>query len=309
MERLEKINNDFATLFREGQRLLREGCGETMNRYRDEAFQRFEAVGGVPYKTEDYLYADTLPVFDRDYKVVLKNIKQGVDLSEIFKCHVPNLDTNLILMINGWFVKENAAPEIPEGVVICSMAANPAHWVQSGYKELFEQHYNQYTKPADTDGLVALNTAFAQDGVFVYVPDRVIMERPLQIVNLMRANDNLMSFQRNMVILGRDAKATVLVCDHTLSDDSFLANNATEIVVGENSAFEYYHVQNQHIEASQINSVFVSQKRNSRYDANVISLYGGFIRNNLFAALTDEKYRSSITEIENILITSPLLII
>ena len=110
MERLEKINNDFATLFREGQRLLREGCGETMNRYRDEAFQRFEAVGGVPYKTEDYLYADTLPVFDRDYKVVLKNIKQGVDLSEIFKCHVPNLDTNLILMINGWFVKENAAP-------------------------------------------------------------------------------------------------------------------------------------------------------------------------------------------------------
>ena len=79
------------------------------------------------------------------------------------------------------------------------------------------------------------------------------------------------------MILGRDAKATILVCDHTLSDDNFLSNNATEVVVGENSAFEYYHVQNQHIEASQINSVFVSQKRNSRYDANVISLYGLFV--------------------------------
>ena len=60
------------------------------------------------------------------------------------------------------------------------------------------------------------------------------------------------------------------------------------MVVGENAAFEYYHVQNQHIEASQINSVFVCQKRNSRYDANVISLYGGFIRNNLYAALSEE---------------------
>ena len=66
------------------------------------------------------------------------------------------------------------------------------------------------------------------------------------------------------------------------------------MVVGENAAFEYYHVQNQHIEASQINSVFVSQKRNSRYDANVISLYGGFIRNNLFAALTEEGCESNL---------------
>lgn len=97
-----------------------------------------------------------------------------------------------------------------------------------------------------------------------------------------------------MVILGRDAKATILVCDHTLSDDSFLSNNTTEVVVGENAAFEYYHVQNQHIEASQINSVFVSQKRNSRYDANVITLYGGFIRNNLFAALTEEGCESNL---------------
>ena len=82
MERLEKINNDFATLFREGQRLLQEGCGDVMNRHREEAFQRFEALGGIPYKTEDYLYADTLPVFDRDYRVVLKYIKQEVEVGE-----------------------------------------------------------------------------------------------------------------------------------------------------------------------------------------------------------------------------------
>ena len=47
MERLEKINNDFATLFREGQRLLQEGCGDVMNRHREAAFQRFEALGGL----------------------------------------------------------------------------------------------------------------------------------------------------------------------------------------------------------------------------------------------------------------------
>ena len=283
MEKIEKINNDFKALFQEGRNLLREGCGEIMNRYREEAFRRFETIGGIPYKTEDYLYSNLLPVFDRDYKVVLKNIKQGVDLGEIFQCNVPDLNTNLVLTINGWFFDGNGKLELPEGVVVCSLSE-----ASRKHKELFETHYNQYAKPGENDSLISLNTAFAQDGIFVYVPDRVIMDKPLQVVNLMRANADLMSFQRNLVIIGKEAKATVLVCDHTLSDDSFLSNNTTEVVVGENAAFEYYHVQNQHIEASQINSVFVSQKRNSRYDANVISLYGGFIRNNLFAALTEE---------------------
>ena len=83
MERLEKINNDFATLFREGQRLLQEGCGDVMNRHREEAFQRFEALGGIPYKTEDYLYANTLPVFDRDYRNISSKRLKWVRFSSV----------------------------------------------------------------------------------------------------------------------------------------------------------------------------------------------------------------------------------
>ena len=192
MEKIEKINNDFKALFQEGRNLLREGCGEIMNRYREEAFRRFETIGGIPYKTEDYLYSNLLPVFDRDYKVVLKNIKQGVDLGEIFQCNVPDLNTNLVLTINGWFFDGNGKLELPEGVVVCSLSE-----ASRKHKELFETHYNQYAKPGENDSLISLNTAFAQDGIFVYVPDRVIMDKPLQVVNLMRANADLMSFQRN----------------------------------------------------------------------------------------------------------------
>lgn len=283
MERVNKINNNFTNLFREGLRWLCEECGESMNRYREDAFYRFKQLGGIPYKTEDYLYANLIPVFDRDYNIVLKNIKPEVDLTEVFKCHVPELETNLLLTANGRFLDENAELDLPEGVIVCSLAQ-----ASIKYKELFETHYNQYTRPGEQDGLIALNTAFAQDGVFVYVPDCIVMEKPLQIVNLMQTNADLMAFQRNLILIGREAKATVLVCDHTLSEQAFLSNNLTEVALGENAVFEYYQVQNQHIEASQINSLFVHQKRDSRYNANMITLYGGVIRNNLYAALTEE---------------------
>lgn len=81
---LEKINTDFAALFREGYALLEEGCSAVMNGYRKEAFEKFVQLGGIPYKTEDYIYTNLLPVFERDYHVVLKYIRQDVGFERGF---------------------------------------------------------------------------------------------------------------------------------------------------------------------------------------------------------------------------------
>lgn len=283
MSELNKINNDFATLFKEGHLLLESGCSAVMNKCRKEAFEHFEALGGIPHKAEDYIYTDLLPVLGHDYSVVLKYIHQDVNLNEAFRCSVTDLDTYPILTTNGWYFEGNEEMIRTDEVVICGLQEASVK-----YPDLFHEHYNKYTAAADKDGLVALNTAFAQDGVFVYVPDDVVLERPLQIINLMRAKSDVMSFQRNLVVLGKNAKATVLVCDHTLSDNIFLMNNTTEMVLGENARGEYYQVQNQHVGASQINSLFVAQHRHSVFDSNIITLYGGLIRNNMYVALKEE---------------------
>lgn len=280
---LEKVNADFATLFKEGYARLENGCSAVMNAFRKEAFEQFIRLGGIPQKTEDYLYTDLLSVFDKDYQVVLKYIHQEADLNEAFRCAVTDLVTDPVLTVNGWWFDGNIKPELPEEVVVCSLREASVK-----YPDLFHQHYNQYAVKARKDGLVALNTAFAQDGVFIYVPDEVVLERPLQIINLLQAKADLMGFQRNLVILGKHAQATVLVCDHTLANQNFLMNNATEVFLGPHARMDYYQVQNQHLGAAQINSLFVSEQRNAAFDSNIVSLYGGLIRNNMYVALNGE---------------------
>ncbi len=280
---LEKINADFAKLFEDGYGLLERGCGAVMNGCRKDAFEKFVQLGGIPHKKEDYLYLNLLPLFGKDYQVVLKNIRQEVDMNETFRCAVTDLDTYPVLTVNGRWLEENMQPELPEEVVVCSLQEASVK-----YPDLFHRYYNKYPAAACKDSLIALNTAFAQDGVFVYVPEEVILERPLQIINLLRAKGNLMGFQRNLVILGKNARATVLVCDHTLSNHNFLMNNATEVYLEENARMEYYQVQNQHLGASQINAVLVSERRNSVFDSNIVTLYGGTIRNNIYVALNEE---------------------
>ncbi len=280
---VEKINADFATLFKEGYAQLEAGCGIGMNGARKDAFKKFVELGGIPHKKEDYMYANLLPVFGKDYNVVLKYIAQEVDMNEVFRCAVTNLVTDPVLTVNGWWFDGNLMNELPEEVVICSMREASLR-----YPDIFLKHYNQYATAAKQDSLVALNTAFAQDGVFVYVPDEVVLERPLQIINLLRAKGDLMGYQRNMIVLGRYAKATVLVCDHALSNQNFLINNVTEVYMGDNAQMDFYQVQNQHMEVSQINSLFVSEHRNSVFDSNIVTLYGGFIRNNIFVGLNGD---------------------
>ena len=283
MNDFEKINTDLATLFREGRALLDAGNSAVMNGCREEAFRKFVDLGGIPNKQEDYIYLNLLPLFGKDYNVVLKYIRQEVDMNETFRCAVTDLVTTPVLTVNGWWFDGNPVAEIPEEVVICGLQEASVK-----YPDLFAKHYNHYAPVAHRDGLVALNTAFAQDGVFVYVPDDVVLERPLQIINLLRAKADLMGFQRNLIVLGKNARATVLVCDHTLSEHDFLINNTTEVYLGPNAHMEYYQVQNQHLRASQINSLFVSEHRNSTFESNLVTLYGGTIRNNMYVALNEE---------------------
>ena len=280
---IKKINRDFSTLFHEMRELPRAPGGECIDRHREEAFRRFLQLGGVPDKTEEYMHADLRPVLDRNYRVTLRPPRLEVAPDALFTCSVPELDTHSRLTVNGWTAHGDEVLELPGGVVICSLAI-----AATRYPGLLETHYNRHVAHGKQDPLVALNTAFAQDGFLVHVPDGVIMDKPLQVVNLMRGNTSVMAFRRDLVVIGKEAAATILACDHTLSDHAFLSNSTAEIVIGDNASLDYYQVQNQHVEASQINSLFVTQGRNSRLDANIITLYGGFIRNNLLVTLAGE---------------------
>lgn len=278
---IKKINKDFEDLFNAGKELLETGVHPLMNKKRNEAIKSF-LEKGIPHKHENYKYTDLSDTFDHDYKVVFKYLKQDVDLNEVFRCEVPDLDTHMILTTNGWYyLRNNQLEGLPEGVIICSLQEASVK-----YPDIFEKHYSKYTKTDDS--LVDLNTAFAQDGIFVYVPKNVILDKTLQIVNLMRANSDFMSFQRNLIVIEDNAQAKVLLCDHTLNDNKFLSNNVTEVSVGENAFFDVYSLQSQQLNATQINSVFIRQDKSSNVLSNTVSLYGGIIRNNIHVSLEGE---------------------
>jgi len=267
---------------------LFEGSSEILNAQRTKAFQDFVMQGIPTRKNEDYKYTNLNPAFLPNFEFVHKKEERKADFSEIFRCDVPQLNTNLALVFNGWFYKnENEKGDLPEGVILDSLDC-----ISKEKPELLEK-YASLAK-TDEDPLVALNTAYAKDGFFLYVPKNVVVKSPIQIINLLQSEKDTFSTQRNFILVEEGAKVQVLLCDHTLNLNQYLSNSVTEIFAEDNAEVEFYTLQNQHNDATNLNSIFIEQKRDSRVTTHTVTLHGGLIRNNLKFILNGENAEANL---------------
>jgi Fe-S cluster assembly protein SufD len=291
----ETTNKSMATkrlteLFETNRQTIDKESAGILNACRQDALEAFKVQGIPGFKSENYKYTDLTKIFESEnFRRVFNYEQAEVDIHEVFRCDVPELNTHLILLVNGWYYQGyQKLGGFPEGVIVKSLKD-----AATENAELVEKFYGKFANH-DKDPLVALNTAYAQDGVFIYVPDNVIIEKPIQIINLLRGNDDLYATQRNLLIAGRNSQARILFCDHSLTPQNFIANNITEVEVGENAVIDVYSVQNQHNKTVNLNGLFAHQGKNSAFLTNTITLHGGVVRNNLSVLLDGEHAEANI---------------
>ncbi|OFY50046.1 MAG: Fe-S cluster assembly protein SufD [Bacteroidetes bacterium GWF2_49_14] len=259
---------------------LMAASNSVFNSFRPEAMECFRKMGIPDKSNENYKYTDVREVFLTPFNRYIEPRKILFSVEDLFRCDIPELDTELVLLVNGWFYENRPRLEVlPNGIIIGSMAEAARQ-----YPHILEAHYSRY---ADfrKDALVALNTGFAQDGTFIYIPKGVGQDRTIQVVNILLSPEDLFVQHRNLVVIEDNAMARVVVCDHSLSAHHFLTNSVTEIFVGQNARLDYTKLQNEHNSSNQLSSSFVHQEKDSHAIFNTITLHGGMIRNNVYTRL------------------------
>lgn len=284
----QDITGNLISLFRENNNVLETSSGDLINKYREQAFRDFDRLGIPTLKHENYKYTPLEKHFSGNYDVDLKANPFKIDTRALFKCDVPDLETHAVLIINGFYHSHDQHGVLPEGVIICGL--NEASQL---YPDLFSKHYAQYAQTS-IDGLVALNTLFAQDGVFIYIPENAVVEKPIQIINLSFSEKNLRITSRNLIVAGNNSAVKIVACDHTLSNQSFLANSLTEIYAGNNAQVSYDWLQNENSLSAHISNLFINQLANSRFNSTLVILNGGLIRNNFYAVQQGENAETNL---------------
>ena len=267
----------YIELYKQTRAMIHEHSSDVMNSVRDEAFERFASAGFPSKKVERYKYTDIQKLFAPDYGLNLNRLTIPVDPYNAFHCDVPNLSTSLYFVVNdGFYQDEKPKGHLPEGVVIGSL------------KEFAtSEYYNQLAGKAN-DATTDLNTMLAQDGLYVFVPKNVKVDRAIQVINILRSDVDLMVNRRVLIVLEAGAELKMLFCDHAADDRNFLATQVIEAYVGENASLDLYCLEETHAKNVRVSNVYIDQQANSRVNHNVITLHNGITRNKLDLTFSGE---------------------
>jgi Fe-S cluster assembly protein SufD len=279
----------YLDLFQENRDVISNGEPEFLKVLREEAIKSFEETGFPMRKQEIYKYTHLEPVFDGELSFEFKPRTITFDDKELFRCDVPMLDSHVLTVLNGFFNHPDgpALFELENGIIYGSLKEASLR-----YPELVEKYLGQNASMKN-ETFVSLNTAFAQDGIFLYVPDGKILEKPIQIIHLLLSDRNQMVQHRNLFVVGKNASAQVIICDHTLAPHMFLTNSVTEAYTEENGHLDILRLQNEHNNSCQVTNTWIAQERSSHCEHSTITLHGGMVRNNLHVKMTGEGAESN----------------
>ena len=272
----------YIDLYDHNSAVIEEQSPEVLNVQRHAARAALQQARLPRKGSEDYEATDHEAVFAHDYGVNVNRLPFDADPAETFHCDVPNMSTCLYYTSNDAF-HSSATAERNIGQVV----VEPFSIAAVDYPELMSAYYGKLANMSDPT--VALNSLLVQDGLFIYVPDGVVAERPIQLVNIFNAALDMMVQRRLLIVVGKNASVKLLMCDHTQSPDyRYLNNQVVEMVAMQGATVDYYDMEESTPLTSRVSSIYVNQHEGSNVLIDGITLINGFTRNNYHVEVNGE---------------------
>ncbi len=253
-----------------------------LNIYRDKALEYLKEYGLPRYKSEDYQRTDLAQLFEKDWGINIGRLAFPVKNIKGFQCNLPGCE-HFFCVVNDTYQAELSSPgRLPFGVFVGSL-----YTFAQAMPEVAEKYYARIAKP-DHDGIVALNTMFAQDGLVVYVPKDCTIEHPIQLVQLLRSDVELLAVRRLLIIMEDNSSASLLICNHTLDSIPLASVEVVEIFAGKGCRFEMTDLEESSVSSKRVTSTHLLQQEKSNIVINGMTMNNGFTRNNYYCKLEGE---------------------
>jgi Fe-S cluster assembly protein SufD len=241
--------------------------------WKNKALKNFKVLD-FPAKTDEIWRHTSINRILQHHYGLGKSIK--LDKKTVDSFTIPGLDAYRLVFINGYFSESFSNETDTDKLIILNIAQAKAN-----HKDLFNKLYEN-TSIAEENFFTSLNTAFATNGNFIYIPNGVKLEKPIHILNFSDGQDSkTISQYRNIIYAGQNSIAQIVNSFHSLTVNFTLTNVATEIIVEENARLNYNIFQGEGDDAFQINHTKVLQNLNSYFSSHTITLCGAIVRNDL----------------------------
>ena len=255
---------------------------------RRKAIEKFQQLGFPTTRIEEWKYTNIKPILDQQFTTI--DTPKKIDKKTVDKYRIKGIEENLIVFVNGQYQEDFSditlsAKNLVIKNISRAFAENP---------DLIKTYLTRYAS-YHKEPFIALNTAFAREGTFIFVPENTILEEPIHIINI--SDPGQVTFQshpRNLMIIGKNSQVSLVESLNHLSDNVYFQNSVTEVLIRENAIIDHIKIQDESKLSFRIATTQVQQEQSSVYHAFSIDLGGALVRNNLNIGLAGENAEANL---------------
>ena len=248
---------------------------------RDKAAARFAALGFPTVRDEEWKFTSVAPIAATEFQAAADVRVDAASLGTLPYGTAPFR----IALVNGRFSAElSRLQNLPSGVRAGSLAA-----AANEHTDVVPRYYGQL---AEFHGrsFVALNTALAGDGAYLYIPDGAIVDAPFEILFLSAGDSSAtaMAQARTLIVAGGRSQVRIVETYASLRSGTYFTNAVTEVVAGEGAVIDHYKVQQEGPDAFHVAAMQIHAQRSANVSSHSFSLGAKFARNDVNAVLAGE---------------------
>ncbi len=257
---------------------------------RKKAIEFLSGEGFPTTRDEEWKYTNIKPITNIDFVPSDGDQDTSGSRELIEKYSYEGLDCCQLTFVNGHFAGDlSRIKKMANGIKILSIREA----LQKNDPVLMK-YISRYADET-WDSFTALNTAFLWDGVFIFVPDNQVLERPISILHLGLADKKpVLNMPRSLFVIGKNSQATVIETYAGAGSQPYFTNTVSEAIVDDNAGLEHFKVQVESDEAYHVSTIQVDQHRDSRYNSHAFSFGGKLVRNNINLVLKAEGIVSTL---------------
>ncbi len=246
---------------------------------RQNALEQFCRLGLPTTRDEEWRFTSVAPIAEGQFALA-RNGASSLTAADFhpFDWHGSDLAT-LVVFANGRCLTAGAPAG---GAEVLSLGQALADRVAT-----VEEHL---TRIAGSDHpFTALNTALLTDGAVIHIPDEVTVPAPIHLLFLsVGETQPAMAHPRVLIVLGKNAQATVVESYGAVRVDRYWTNAVTEIAVGANATLNHYKVQRETPASCHVGSIYVNAARDAHVACHSVAFGGGLVRNDVYIRLNGE---------------------
>jgi Fe-S cluster assembly protein SufD len=234
---------------------------------RQEALAKFSAQGFPSPREEEWRYTNVSVIEKKLFSPAGSVTAGDIDCEWLKSYQLP--DTWSVVLVDGHFSAELSVLDgLPETVLVMSMAEALAK-----QPDTLESYINQAVNN-DEHSFIAFNTAWFTDGLFVHVPAKLVLEKPIQVLHLATQAD-VLTATRTVIVVGDMADVNVIETFVGL-DVAYLSAAVTEVSVGANADVTLYKMQCESEKAYHFGGIYVKQAKDARFTHHNFA-FGGLL--------------------------------